>query len=190
MNRICVFCASSSNCDDLYYKESAKLGQMLARAGKEIIYGGGNIGMMKSLADGAISEGGKVIGVIPSFMQNLELGHKGVSELREVADMHQREAMMIRESDYIIALPGGTGTFSELIQAITWKQLGLINTPIIVINLENYFGHLIEQYNTAFKEKFNSTDYSKLFTVVDSVEDAMYLIDNKMPVTPLSFDFA
>ena len=136
--RVTVYCASSSSVNEKYLESAEDLGKSLARNGIEIIYGGGKVGLMGRLADGVLSEGGKVIGVIPNFMQDIELGHNGISELRVVGDMHIRQAMMLKETDCIVALPGGSGTMHEVLEAISWKRLGLIITPVIIVNLNNY----------------------------------------------------
>jgi uncharacterized protein (TIGR00730 family) len=188
MKRVCIFCASSPNCDDYYYKEANNFGKMLANVGLEIIYGGGKLGIMGSLADGAISNGGKVIGVIPSFLEDFELGHKGIKELRIVKSLHERESMLLLESDYIVALPGGTGTFSELFQAMAWRQLSLITKPIIVINLNNYYFHLIELFKKAISESFVKEQHNNLWTVVDSCEEAIHFITQEIPISPFICD--
>ncbi len=180
INKVCVFCGASAKCDRFYLDEAEKLGHLLAQIGKTIIYGGGNIGLMGRLADGALAEGGNVIGVIPNFLENLELGHNKIAELREVKTMHEREAAMMLDSDCIVALPGSTGTLSELLQAITWKRLGLIISPIIIVNLQGYFNPLIEMLLKTESEKFMATSRGKVWTVVANSEEAISLIDNVM----------
>lgn len=178
IDKVCVFCGASSRCDKYYLDEAERFGRMLAQCGKTIIYGGGNIGSMGRLANGAIADGGKVIGIIPNFLQNLELGHNEIAELHEVKSMHEREATMMLEADCIVALPGSTGTLSELLQAITWKRLGLILAPIIIVNLKNYFDHLIEMLIKTENDNFMSTSRGKVWTVANSCEDAIAIIDN------------
>ncbi len=173
MENVTVFCASSLKCDDFYLQQAALLGKLLAQSGKKIIYGGGKIGLMGQLADGALSENGRVKGVIPSFLQDLELGHNGLTELIEVDSLHQRESIMLLESDIIIALPGGIGTFSELLQAITWKRLWQIKSKIIIVNLNHYFDPLIEMLNKSVREKFLNEEFKELWLVVDSIEEAV-----------------
>jgi uncharacterized protein (TIGR00730 family) len=176
--KITVFCASGSNAKKEYYETAEKLGQMLARRNHEIIFGGGNNGMMNSLADGAISEGGRITGVIPEFMFELELAHSGISQILHVEDMHKRESYMLIEADLIIVLPGGCGTFSELMQAISWKYLGLIIAPIIIVNLNNYFDPLLEMLQRAIEEGFMKHESSVIWKVVGTVEEAVELIIN------------
>ncbi|MFH1050689.1 MAG: TIGR00730 family Rossman fold protein [bacterium] len=177
IKKVTVFCGASKKCKEIYLEQAANLGKSLAKSGREIIYGGGNIGLMGHLADGALSEGGRVTGIIPNFLQDLELGHKGIAELREVDSLHIREEVMMTESDCIIALPGGIGTFSELLQAITWKRLWQINSKIIIVNTDNYFEPLISQLNKALEEQFLKNEFSNLWTVVYSDEEAMLELD-------------
>ena len=185
INRICIFAGSSDNCAKIYHEEAFMLGKKLAEMNVEIIYGGGKVGLMGSLSSGALSSGGRVIGVIPQFMQNLELGRKDVYELHEVGSMHEREAKMMIESDAIAALPGGIGTFEEITQAIAWKLLGLIIKPIYIVNINNYFSHLLAQFDKAIDENFMKTEHNKLWQVVTSVDELIAEIKklngNKFP---------
>src|ERR1700685_4815085 len=123
IKRVCVYCASSRQCDAAYHDAAARLGRELARNKVTLVYGGGSVGSMGHLADAAIAEGGRVIGVLPRFMYDLEWGHRGLSELLIVNDLHERKRKMIAEVDAVIALPGGCGTLEELFEAITWKRL-------------------------------------------------------------------
>lgn len=190
IEKVCVFCGASSRCDSFYLNEAEKLGRMLALADKTIVYGGGNIGSMGRLADGALAEGGKVIGIIPDFLQNLELGHREIAELRKVDSMHSREAAMMKESDCVIALPGSTGTFSELIQAVTWKRLGLILSPIIIVNLRNYYYHLIEMLKKSEEENFMRKSNGRIWTEADTTEDVIAIIQRTMPDSPVYGSYA
>jgi len=173
-----VFCGASRTCKEEYLEQASKLGELLAQKGIEIIYGGGNIGLMGHLADAAMSKGGRVVGIIPKFLKDMELGHKGITELREVESLHEREEIMMTEPDIIIALPGGIGTFSELFQAITWKRLWQIKSKIIIVNIDGYFQPLIDMLNKAIKENFLKEEFSNLWTVVDKVEDVLNEIEN------------
>src|SRR4051812_25582772 len=129
MNKICVYCASSRSCAPEYHDAAFRLGGILATAGFTVVYGGGGAGSMGALADGAISRGGRVIGILPRFMQELEWGHKGLSELRLVEDLRIRKHLMLSESQAVVALPGGSGTLEELLETITLKRLGLYLNP-------------------------------------------------------------
>jgi conserved hypothetical protein, DprA/Smf-related, family 2 len=133
---VTCFCASSNRVDKYYLDSAYELGEILARNHKTVIYGGGKVGLMGRLAQGVLDNKGQIIGVIPKFMQKYELGHNGITRLIEVDTMHQREEIMISRADCIVALPGGCGTFEELLQAITWKRLKIISAPIIIVNLK------------------------------------------------------
>jgi uncharacterized protein (TIGR00730 family) len=182
--RVCIFCASSNHCDQKYLNFAYEFGKIISSSGREIIYGGGNVGMMGKIADGFISvqNHSKIIGVIPDELLNLELGHNGLSELIVVDGMHPREKMMMLESDCIIALPGGCGTFSELLQAITWKRLNIIKSPIIILNYEGYYDGLILQLNKSIEENFMNYIHSNLWYVAKNMDDLLYLIDTLEPI--------
>jgi uncharacterized protein (TIGR00730 family) len=122
--KVCVYCASSTEAHPDYYAAASRLGAILAGQGITIVYGGGSVGAMGALADGALEAGGKLIGILPRFMDDLEWGHKSLTELRIADDIHQRKRWMIEDVDAVVALPGGCGTFEELLEAITWKRLG------------------------------------------------------------------
>lgn len=171
--RICVFCAASTQVNEEYLNAAYKLGQVIAANNAEIIYGGGNIGLMGKVADGALSEKGTVIGVIPTFLNILELGHNGIKEIREVEDMHRREAAMMLEADCIVALPGGCGTFSEILQSIAWKYLGLITCPIVFVNIRNYYDPLLEMLRKSRDENFFriDRDFWQVFSTVEETAD-------------------
>ncbi|MFN3307343.1 MAG: TIGR00730 family Rossman fold protein [Candidatus Kapaibacteriota bacterium] len=176
MEYITCFCASSSKVDQYYLDSAYELGMILARNNKTVIYGGGRIGLMGRLAQGVLDNNGKIIGVIPKFMQKYELGHNGLTKLIEVQTMHEREEIMISKSECIVALPGGCGTFAELLQAITWKRLKLIPTPIIIANLNNYYHPLIQQLEKAIDENFMRKEHSRLWDVANSVPEVYDII--------------
>jgi uncharacterized protein (TIGR00730 family) len=154
LHRICVFCGSNTGRRLAYRTTAEQLGALLAERGIELVYGGGNIGLMGVLADGVLACGGRVIGVIPSFMLAKEVGHTGVTELRIVSSMHERKSMMSDLSDGFIALPGGFGTFEEFCEVVTWSQLGLQSKPCGLLNVENYYAPLLELFNGAVREGF------------------------------------
>src|SRR3989442_4553335 len=143
LGRVCVYCASSRQSDAAYFEAAASLGRSLAECGVTIVYGGGAVGSMGALADAALAAGGKVVGVLPRFMYDLEWGHPRLTELRLVGDLHERQRLMIEEVDAIVALPGGSGTLEELMEAITWKRLGLHGHPIVLVNVRGFFDPLI-----------------------------------------------
>jgi len=171
--KVCVYCASSGNIDPAYRDAARELGALLAKAGITIIGGGGKTGLMGALADGALENGGKVIGIIPRFMHENGWGHDGLTEVRIVASMHQRKRQMIEEAGAFIALPGGCGTFEELFQTITRKQLGLHALPIIIVTVGNFFEPFIELFDRCIAEGFIDERHKTLFTVVASPAGAL-----------------
>lgn len=179
--RVCVYCASSQSCDAAYHFEARRLGELLAGAGHEIVYGGGAVGSMGALADGALSAGGRVVGVLPSFMQELEWGHPGLHELEVVEDMRIRKHKMLTGSDAAVALPGGTGTFEELLEALTLKRLGLYFRPIVILNTRGFFASFLEMMDRCISERFMADRHREMWTAVDNAEDVLPAIYNAPP---------
>jgi len=142
IKRICVFCGASPGNDPVYRDVGYAIGRDLARYGIGVVYGGASIGVMGAVADGALSAGGEVIGVIPEAMTQHEVSHSGLTALHVVDNMHQRKAMMADLSDAFLALPGGIGTLEELFEVWTWGQLGYHNKPLGLLNVENYWAAL------------------------------------------------
>ncbi len=171
LKRICVYCASSTQADPEYRDAARETGRLLAREGCEIIYGGGGLGSMGTLADGALEEGGRVIGVLPEFMQELEWGHSKVSELKIVASLHERKLEMIEKADGIIALPGGSGTFEELLEALTWKRLALYTNPIALLNTRSYYDAFQRMMEQAADERFMNQQHLQMWTLVDRPQE-------------------
>ena len=140
--RICVYAASSGQCDPAYHAAAYAVGQHIARAGATLVYGGGSAGSMGAVANGALSEGGEVIGILPRFMADLEWGHPGLTRLELVEDMRERKHRLLTDSDAVVALPGGCGTLEELFEAITLKRLGLYFKPILLLNTRDFYAPL------------------------------------------------
>jgi uncharacterized protein (TIGR00730 family) len=170
---VCVYCASSRQCDALYIDAARRLGQDLAHNGIRIVYGGGSTGLMGSLADGALAGGGAVIGVLPRFMYDVEWGHREITELRLVDDMHERKRLMLDGADGVVALPGGCGTLEELLEAITWKRLGLYTGPVVLVNMRGFFDSLIGLLERCVAERFMDPRHLTMWTVVSKVEDVL-----------------
>lgn len=186
MKKICVYCASSEKAADIYKDSAKKLGEVLVKNGFEVIYGGGSTGLMGAVADSVLENGGKITGVIPEFMMELEWGHPGV-ELIQVKNMHERKNLMLELSDAVIALAGGCGTFEEIIEAITWKRLGLYAGPALFLNTNNYYDHLIAQLNLSVDEKFMGEEHRDLWSVINQPEELMKgLQSHKVIENPLS----
>jgi uncharacterized protein (TIGR00730 family) len=168
---VCVYCASSDNCDPAYHDAARVLGATLAAQGFTIVYGGGRRGSMGALADGALARGGKVMGVIPKFMVDLEWGHTGLTNLQLVEDMRSRKHLMLSQSKGVVTLPGGSGTLEELLEAISLKRLGLYTHPIILVNTRDYFAPLIELLERAVSERFMDPRHREMWQVVGTPEE-------------------
>ena len=154
ITRICVFSGSSPGKRDEYRSAAKSLGKELVKEGIQLVYGGGDVGLMGVIADTVMSAGGQVIGVIPDFLAKKEVAHNELTELHIVDSMHERKAMMSELSDAFIAMPGGIGTFEELIEVFTWQQLGIQFKPCAVLNTAGYFTHLLAQLDHAVEEEF------------------------------------
>jgi uncharacterized protein (TIGR00730 family) len=178
---ICVYCASSQLCDAAYHEAAFRLGEVLAGEGFTIIYGGGGLGSMGALANGALSRGGRIIGVLPQFMMELEWGHRGLTELRVVEDMRIRKHVMLSHSEGVVALPGGSGTFEELLEAITLKRLGAYVHPIILVNTRNFFAPLIQLLENAVAERFMDERHLLMWDVVSSPEEVPAALEAAAP---------
>jgi hypothetical protein len=168
---VCVYCASSSTAHPEYREAASRLGEVLAERGITVIYGGGGRGSMGALADGALSRGGRVIGILPRFMVDLEWGHQGLSELKLVEDMRTRKHLMLTGAQAAIALPGGCGTLEELLEAITLKRLGLFLGPIILVNTRGFFRSLLELLSHAVGEHFMDERHALMWQIVSRPED-------------------
>jgi uncharacterized protein (TIGR00730 family) len=189
-NSICVYCASSQKCAPAYHDAARRLGEVLADRGFSIIYGGGGVGSMGALADGALSRGGRVVGVLPQFMMELEWGHPRLTELRIVEDMRVRKHMMLSQSRGVVALPGGSGTLEELFEAITLKRLGLYVHPIVLVNTRDFFTPLAEFLNHTVSERFMDDRHLQMWQVVPSPEDVPHAFETAPPWSPAARGFA
>jgi uncharacterized protein (TIGR00730 family) len=168
---VCVYCASSRSSHPDYRTAAYRLGEVLAAAGLGIVYGGGAVGSMGALADGALGKGGRVVGILPRFMADLEWGHRGLNELELVEDMRSRKHLMLTRSDAAIALPGGSGTLEELLEAITLKRLGLYLKPIVLVNTRGFFAPLLTLLGQAVEERFMDRRHLDMWQVVAQPEE-------------------
>ncbi len=178
LKKVCVFCGSSSGTRPEYAEAAIELGRELVRQNIGLAYGGGDVGLMGIIADTVMSEGGEVIGVIPQFLAQREVAHKDLTELRIVDSMHERKALMSELSDGFIALPGGIGTFEELIEVLTWQQLGVQAKPCAVLNTCYYFEHMLEQLDHAVAEGFLKPIHRDMLLVASSPADLIALLMN------------
>lgn len=174
---VCVYCASSLACDQVYFRAAETLGRELARNGVRIIYGGGGGGLMGRLADTAMREGGRVTGVLPMFMDELEWGHGSLTELILVSDMHERKRTMLARADAVVALPGGCGTLEELFEAVAWKRLGLYLGPIALVNVQGFFDPCITLLERCVEERFMDERHRSMWIVVDKPEAVVQALE-------------
>ncbi len=173
---VCVYCASSSKIKPSYFEAADELGRLLAQNDMRCVCGAGNQGLMGTLADSVLDNGGKVLGVIPQFMINEGWCHKGLTQTIVTADMHERKERMAQEADAIIALPGGCGTMEELIEIITWKQLGLFLNPIVILNIDGYYDPLIAMLHNAIAENFMREEHARMWQVAQTPREAIELV--------------
>ena len=171
--RICVYCASSDGADPTYRETAYRLGQAIAQVGATVVYGGGGKGLMAAVADGALSKGGEVIGIIPRFMIEVEWQHPGLANLEIVEDMRERKHRLLTGSDAVIALPGGSGTLEELFEAITLKRLALYFNPIILLNTKNFYAPLHAFMQQTVQERFMNPQHIDMWSLVDEVDDVI-----------------
>ena len=169
MRRICVFCGSRPGVRPAYRAAAEALGQLLAERGIELVYGGGNVGLMGCVADACLAAGGKVVGVIPRALLEWEVGHEGLTRLEVVDSMHTRKARMAELADGFIALPGGFGTFEELFEILTWAQLGFHNKPVALFNVEGYYLPLIQMLERSVGEGFMKNENRGLLLIEENL---------------------
>jgi uncharacterized protein (TIGR00730 family) len=181
LRSLCVFCGSATGARDDYAQAARHLGRLLAERGTRLVYGGGNVGLMGVLADEVLSRGGHVIGVIPRHLVDRELAHTGATELRVVASMHERKALMAELADAFVALPGGIGTLEELLEITTWAQLGLHNKPIGLLNVCGYYRPLLAMLAAAAQEGFLLPENQQLITVAQDAESLLDRLARSMP---------
>jgi uncharacterized protein (TIGR00730 family) len=174
---ICVFCASSTQVKQSYFEATDQLAHHLAKAGYAVVYGGGANGLMGQLADSTLKYGGTITGIIPRFMCELEWNHTALTNLILVETMHERKQKMAMMADAVVAMPGGCGTFEELLEVITWKQLGIFTKPIVIANIDGYFDALINQLNKAVDDGFMCTKHREMWAVVATSDDVLTAIE-------------
>ena len=190
IKRVCVYAASSRQGDQAYTETARRLGRNLAERDITIVYGGGAVGSMGALADGALQAGGSVVGVLPQFMHELEWGHTALTQLHIVDDLHQRKRLMLRGVDAVVALPGGSGTIEELMEALTWKRLGLYLNPIILVNVRDYFQPLIDQLERAILERFMDQRHRAMWSLVEAADQVLPAIEDAPSWTADALRFA
>lgn len=176
INSVCVYSASSTKIDPVYFDAARQLGALLAQKHIRLINGAGNMGLMSAVSDAVLQAGGEVTGVIPRFMVEQNWHHTGLTRLVEVESMHQRKKTMAELSDAVITLPGGCGTLEELLEIITWKQLGLYLNPIVILNIKGYFDPLLQMMDRAMDENFMRRQHGDIWKVARTPQEAVELI--------------
>ena len=179
MNKItsvCLYYASSTKINSDYFEAARELGTLLGQRHIRLINGAGGIGLMSATADAVLAAGGEVTGVIPHFMVEQGWQHKGLTEMIEVENMHQRKQKMADLSDAVIALPGGCGTLEELLEIITWKQLGLYLNPVVILNTNGFFDPLLAMLQRAMDENFMRQQHGTIWHVASTPQEAVELI--------------
>lgn len=176
---LCVFCGSRSGTDPDFERFAAELGEMMAKAGIGLVYGGGAIGLMGAVSNGVLKHGGRVLGVIPEFLSGREIAHQQ-AEMIVVPDMHTRKRKMFERSDAFCVLPGGVGTLEEFFEIVTWRQLAVHNKPLLVANWNGYWDHLIGLGKAVESGGFAYGPMNELFSVVSSVGDILPTLSREL----------
>jgi len=188
--KVCVYCASSNKIDNAYFEATEKLAQELVKQNIEVVYGGGGTGLMGKLADVVLENGGKIKGIMPKFMNEVEWGHKKVTDFEYTETMHERKAKFLEGIDGIITLAGGTGTFEELLEAITLKKLGIFTKPIVILNTKGYYDPLKLMLERSVEENFMSPVHLKMFDFVSEPQEVLPALHNAMPWDKDAIHFA
>lgn len=174
---VVVYGASSADAEKVFVDAAFQLGSLIAKSGKRLVSGAGSTGLMAAVENGALAAGGVSIGIIPQFMVDNGWLHEGLTEVRVTATMHERKNMMAKMADAVVALPGGTGTFEELFEIITWKMLGLFVKPIIILNTDHYYDPLLDMLDRTAQRHFMNPVFKKLWAVAQTPEEALTLVD-------------
>ena len=188
--RICIYCASSAKIDEIYFEATERLAKILVNSGVQVIYGGGGHGLMGKLADIVLAHDGQIKGIMPQFMNEVEWAHKKVTDFEFTNTMHERKAKFLENIDALIALPGGTGTLEELLEAITLKRLGQFTKPIIILNTNGYYDPLIQMLKRCVEEKFLRPIHAEMWTFVHQPEEVMSAINQSMEWDENAISFA
>ncbi len=177
---LCVYCGSSGRGRPSHHEAARRLGAILAGAGVRLVYGGGRIGVMGMVADAVLEGGGEVVGIIPRFLDQVEVGHSGVSRMIVTENMHERKEKMAELSDAFVILPGGLGTLDETFEILTWKQLQLHDKPVVIADIEGYWKPLTQLIDNMIAESYAKPENRELFRVVASVEEVLPALE-EMP---------
>jgi uncharacterized protein (TIGR00730 family) len=182
MKNLTVFCGSSFGTDEIYEKQAFKLGQKLAERSIGLIYGGANVGLMGAVANGCLSKGGRVTGVLPRIIKDKGIAHKNLTEMILVDTMHERKTKMDELSDGVIALPGGFGTLEEFFEVLTWSQLGLHKKPVGLLNINGFYNPLKDLTRKMVEKGFLKEENRKMLLISDDVDCLLDLLENYVPM--------
>jgi uncharacterized protein (TIGR00730 family) len=182
MKNLTVFCGSSFGTDEIYEKQAFKLGQTLAERSIGLIYGGANVGLMGAVANGCLSKGGRVTGVLPRIIKDKGIAHKNLTEMILVDTMHERKTKMDELSDGVIALPGGFGTLEEFFEVLTWSQLGLHKKPVGLLNINGFYDPLMDLTRKMVEKGFLKEENRKMLLISDDVDCLLDLLENYVPM--------
>lgn len=178
LRSLCVYCGSKPGHDPRYEATAAELGRLMAQAGVRLVYGGGSVGLMGTVADSVLAHGGDVFGVIPKGLFTTEIGHPGLTELVEVGSMHERKALMAAEADAFIALPGGLGTLEELAEIATWSQLGIHSKPVGVLDVDGFWQPFLEFLDSAADAGFIRPQHREIIVRIADVADVIPVLSS------------
>ena len=190
LKSVCVYCGSSPTLDPAVEREIRAFGRELVARGIGLVYGGASRGLMGAIADEVLAAGGRVVGVIPKALEGRESAHRGVTELKVVDSMHAREQLMFDLSDAFVAFPGGFGTMEEIIEMITWKQMGIHGKPIVIANIGGYFNALLQQFELAVQKKYARTEDRILFAVADTTKAILTFLEGAPVMSRKAGDWA
>jgi cytokinin riboside 5'-monophosphate phosphoribohydrolase len=190
LRSVCVYCASSPTKNAEIESEIRTFGRELAQRGIRLIYGGSSRGLMGAIADEVLAGGGQVTGVIPKALEGREAAHRGLTDLRVVNSMHEREQLLFDLSDAFVAFPGGFGTMEEIIEMITWKQMGIHGKPIVLANIAGYFQPLLQQFDVAIRHKFARTEDRILFGVAENTKAILTFLEGAPVMSRKAGDWA
>ncbi len=181
MKRVCVYCASSMKINEIYFAATEKLATYLVEENIEVVFGGGSVGLMGKLADTVIAKGGKIVGIMPNFMREVEWQHKKVEEFHFTETMHERKQKFLENVDGLITLAGGSGTLEEVLEAITLKKLGLFTKPIVILNTNGFYEPLKQMFEKCIEEKFMDNEHREMWTFVNEPEEVIEALRKTLP---------
>lgn len=181
MNSILVYCGANPGNKAIYKETAVALGKEMVKRNMRLVYGGGTLGLMGTIANAVLEEKGEVIGIIPDFLDKMEVGHPNLTQIHIVETMHQRKAMMETLCDGIITLPGGYGSMDELFEILSWAQLGLHQKPVGVLNVNGFYDHIIKQLDVMVEEGFLKPQNRRILLVSDNIDELFELMDNFVP---------